>query len=122
MVSCLILTKVKAQILLDPNTDRVSMPKITYKAIRESLLTKDTLILNQKQIIACKDSIIKIDSLKQVSFKSELIQKNKTIDTLATSYKKLETEYSKEKSSILSNFKFWLGTVGGLVFGVLIAN
>lgn len=121
-MSCLILTKSKAQVLLDPSTDRVSMPKITYKAIREGLLTRDTLISNQKQIIAYKDSIIKNDSLKFKSFQSELDDKNKAIDTLATGYKTLEENYKKEKSSLLTNFKLWLGLTGGLVFGVLIAN
>ncbi len=98
------------------------MPKITYKAIREGLLTRDTLILNQKNIIALKDSIIKNDSLKSVSFKQELDQKNKTIQELGKENKSLEEDLKKEKSSLLTNFKFWSGLAGGLIFGVLLSN
>lgn len=122
MGNFLILNNSNAQILLDSSTDRVSMPKTIYKTIRNKLITQDSIIFNQEQIIALKDSIIKNDSLKILSFKKELDQKNQTIDTLATGYKKLEVEYKKEKSSLLTNFKLWLGLTGGLIFGVLIAN
>lgn len=123
LVSFLILNKSNAQItLLFSDTSKVVMSKIVYKAIRTSTLKKDTIISNQDKIIALKDSIIKIDSLKEVNFKLELDQKNKTIYDLSKEYNKLDLEYKKEKSSLLTNFKLWLGLTGGLIFGVLITN
>jgi hypothetical protein len=98
------------------------MPKTIYKAIRSKLILKDSIISIQKEIIAQKDSIIEIDSLESLSYKTELLQKNFTIDTLATNYNKLQKDYNKEKTSVISNFKLWLGITVGLVFGVLIAN
>lgn len=98
------------------------MSKVVYKAIRTKLMLKDSIITNQYEIIAQKDSIIKNDSLKVISYKFELDQKNKTIETLDKEYKILEEDHKKEKSSYLTNFKLWLGLTGGLIFGVLIAN
>lgn len=121
LVSYLISSNSIAQIRLDSN-DRVNMPKSVYKAFRASYYTKDTIIFNQKEIIAYKDSIMKLDELKLISLKEEILQKNITIDTLSTEYNKLFKEHTKEKSSIISNYKFWLGITGGLIFGVLITN
>jgi hypothetical protein len=118
----LILNSCAAQIFLDSSTNQVYMPKIVYKAIRAKISIQDSIILNQIKIIAQKDSIIRNDSLEVISYKSELDQKNKTIKDLSNQYTILEKEYTKEKSSILSNFKLWLGLTGGLVFGVLIVN
>lgn len=122
LVNFLTLNKSVAQIFLDSNTQQVYMPKTIYKAIRSKLILKDSIISIQKEIIAQKDSIIEIDSLESLSYKTELLQKNFTIDTLATNYNKLQKDYNKEKTSVISNFKLWLGITVGLVFGVLIAN
>jgi hypothetical protein len=121
-VNYLTLSRGVAQIFLDSNTQQVHMPKIVYKAIRTKLILKDSIITNQDQIIAEKDSIIKNDSLKVINYKSELDQKNKTIESLIKDYNIIEKEYNKDKSSYLTNFKLWLGLTGGLIIGILITN
>ncbi len=114
LVSYLTLNNSYSQVRLDSD-GRVSMPKNTYKSIRIALYTKDTIIYNQRHIITLKDSIITLDSLKFKSFEAELQSKNNTIDTLSKEYKKLNIEYSKEKTSLKTNYKFWLGIVIGSV-------
>lgn len=114
----------------------VELPLKKYKAIRNKLLFQDSIIYNnniiiedKNNIIILKDSIIKLDSLKQVSFNKELIIKNTTIDTLSREYKNLSKDYnkineelSKEKKSLLNNYKFWIGLVGGILLEVLITK
>lgn len=94
-------------IILQSDTLRVECDSIIQYQNKQ-LSIKDSLLINSTSKLALKDSII--------------IQKNKTITNIGTEYKELEKDLNKEKSSILSNFKFWLGLAGGLVFGVLIAN
>lgn len=114
----------------------VELPLKKYKAIRNKLLFQDSIIYNnniiiedKNNIIILKDSIIKLDSLKQLSYNKELNIKNTTIDTLSREYKNLSKDYnkineelSKEKKSLLNNYKFWIGLVGGILLEVLITK
>jgi len=98
----------------------VELPLKKYKAIRVELISQKRLIFNKNRIISIKDSIITNDSLKSLSYLREIENKNHTIDTLSREYYKLNKEYTKEKKSILNNYKSWVGLTIGLVLGIFI--
>lgn len=111
----------------DSSRKVVELPLKKYKAIRNKLLTQDTIIKNNEYIISYKDSLLYEDSLKELSYNKELINKRITIDTISREYKnlskdynKLNEDYSKEKKSFFNNYKFWIGLGIGLIVESLI--
>lgn len=113
----------------DSSKKVVELPLKKYIAIRNKLLTQDTVIKNNISIIYYKDSLLCKDSLKELSYNKELINKRITIDTLTKEYKnlskdynKLNEDYSKEKKSFLNNYKFWIGLVCGVLLERLITK
>lgn len=106
--------------VFDSTRQIVELPLKKYKAIRYKLIYQDSLIFNQQSIISYKDSIISNDSLRSLSYLREINNKNHTIDTLSKEYYKLNKEYSRERKSILNNYKSWAGLTLGLVLGIFI--
>src|SRR6185369_155398 len=111
LVIYLILTSIISSYsqVYDSTRKMVELPLKKYKAIRVELISQKRLIFNKNRIISIKDSIITNDSLKSLSYLREIENKNHTIDTLSREYYKLNKEYTKEKKSILNNYKSWVG-------------
>ena len=122
LVIYLILTSIISSYsqVYDSTRKMVELPLKKYKAIRVELISQKRLIFNKNRIISIKDSIITNDSLKSLSYLREIENKNHTIDTLSREYYKLNKEYTKEKKSILNNYKSWVGLTIGLVLGIFI--
>jgi hypothetical protein len=93
----------------------VELPLIKYKAIRNKFLVQDSIIIYKSNIIAYKDSILVLDSLKFKSYDKQIESKNITIDTLSNEYRKLVNIHNNEKKDIKTNYKFWLGITIGVL-------